>query len=91
MHPDVDWPNGMEGGRVVGHNAVRDYWTRQWKLVDPQVTPVSTSRMPDGRIVVQVHQKVSDLSGKVILDHMIEHIYKLRDGLIQSMEIREID
>lgn len=25
MHPDVDWPNGMEGGREVGHDAVRVY------------------------------------------------------------------
>jgi ketosteroid isomerase-like protein len=29
MHPDVDWPNGWEGGRVRGHDQVRDYWTRQ--------------------------------------------------------------
>jgi hypothetical protein len=26
---------GMEGRRVHGHEAVRDYWTRQWNLVDP--------------------------------------------------------
>jgi hypothetical protein len=29
MHPDVDWPNGVKGGRVRGHPAVRSYWTRQ--------------------------------------------------------------
>ncbi len=28
MHPEVDWPNAWEGGRVVGHAAVRDYWSR---------------------------------------------------------------
>jgi hypothetical protein len=28
MHPDVDWPNGMEGGRLHGHREVRDYWRR---------------------------------------------------------------
>ena len=28
MHPDVDWPNAWEGGRLVGHQAVNDYWTR---------------------------------------------------------------
>ncbi len=26
MHPEVDWPNAWEGGRVVGRAAVRDYW-----------------------------------------------------------------
>ena len=25
MHSDVDWPNGMEGGRVRGHAGMRDY------------------------------------------------------------------
>lgn len=39
MHPDVASANGMEGGHVYGHEAVRDYWTRQWKLIDPQVEP----------------------------------------------------
>ena len=28
MHADVDWPNGMEGGRVIGHDEVRQYGTR---------------------------------------------------------------
>lgn len=35
MHPEVDWPNGMEGGYVHGHDGVRGYWTRQWRLIDP--------------------------------------------------------
>ncbi|MGH9765311.1 MAG: nuclear transport factor 2 family protein, partial [Blastocatellia bacterium] len=34
LHPEVDWPNGWEGGRVHGHAEVRDYWTRQWKELD---------------------------------------------------------
>jgi len=37
MHPDVDWPNGMEGGIEHGHEAVRNYWTRQWRIFNPQV------------------------------------------------------
>jgi len=28
MRPDVEWPNGMEGGTVYGHAGVREYWTR---------------------------------------------------------------
>jgi len=89
MHVDVDWPNGMEGGRVHGHSAVRDYWTRQWRLVDPHVEPVSFATDSDGRTVVQVHQTVRDLDGKVILDRMVQHIYLIELGLIRSMEIRD--
>jgi hypothetical protein len=25
LHPDVNWPNGMDGGRVRGRDAVRAY------------------------------------------------------------------
>ena len=51
---DVVWANGMEGGHVHGHEAVRDYWTRQWAMIDPRVEPVEIS--PDGNLfcVVQV-------------------------------------
>jgi hypothetical protein len=89
MHPDVDWPNGMEGGRVQGHNAVRDYWIRQWAILDPHVEPTGYASDADGRINVQVHQVVRDLAGKVLLDHMVQHVYLVQDGLIRNMEIRE--
>jgi hypothetical protein len=89
MHEDVDWPNGMEGGRVLGHRAVRAYWTRQWSVVDPHVEPVGFATDPDGRTVVQVHQTVRDLEGTVLMDRMVEHVYLVEDGLIRSMEIRE--
>jgi SnoaL-like domain len=30
MHANVDWPNGMDCGRLHGHQEVRDYWRRQF-------------------------------------------------------------
>lgn len=39
MTPDVDRPNGWEGGRVVGHDAVRRYGERQWAEVRTAVQP----------------------------------------------------
>jgi ketosteroid isomerase-like protein len=89
MTPDVEWPNGMEGGTVHGHEGVRAYWTRQWGMIDPQVDPVGFKDEADGRIAVSVHQVVRELSGKLLLDRMVEHVYSLKDGLISSMEIRE--
>lgn len=89
MHSNVDWPNGMEGGRVLGTAAVREYWTRQFGLLDPRVEPQNFASEPDGRIAVDVHQVVHDKAGKLLVDHMVQHVYEIRDGLIQSMEIRE--
>ena len=41
MHPDVDWPNAWEGGRVRGREAVRDYWRRQFEVISSSVEPRS--------------------------------------------------
>lgn len=87
MHPDVDWPNRMEGGRELGHNAVRAYWQRQWTMVDPRVEPVHNEEDETGRTVVDVHQVVRDLSGKILRDGMVQHVYSIEDGLISRMDI----
>jgi hypothetical protein len=87
MHPAVDWPNGWEGGRVHGHDEVRDYWTRQWAVVNPHVEPISIEPDEDGRMVVEVHQVAKDLEGKVLSDSIVRHAYRIRDGLIMRMDI----
>jgi SnoaL-like domain len=56
LHEDVMWANGMEGGHVHGRGGVRSYWTRQWAMVDPHVTPIAFSTSPNGEVVVEVHQ-----------------------------------
>jgi len=89
MHPDVAWPNGMEGGTVLGHGGIRDYWTRQWGMIDPSVEPMGFTSMGDGRVAVEVHQVVRDLAGNVLKDQVVRHVYAFEDGLIRSMEIRE--
>ena len=88
MHPNVDWPNGMAGGRVLGTQNVREYWTRQWKLIDPKVDPISITELPDGEIDVEVHQVVHDPSGNLFVDQIVHHVYTIRNGLIEKMEIR---
>ena len=89
MHPDVDWPNGMEGGREHGHENVRAYWKRQWTVVDPRVDPTHIQDDETGRTVVDVHQVIRDLSGKILQDRMVQHVYSIQDGLITRMDIRE--
>ncbi|QNI32664.1 nuclear transport factor 2 family protein [Alloacidobacterium dinghuense] len=88
VHSDVDWPNGWEGGRVHGIEAVRDYWTRQFKAVSSNVEPQSFRTEEDGQIVVTVHQVVHDVSGNLLTDTMVEHVYTIEDGLIRKMDIR---
>jgi SnoaL-like protein len=87
MSTDVKWPNGWEGGYVVGHDAVRDYWTRQWAQIDPSVTPEGFEPLPDGRLRVRVHQLVRDRAGKLMSDRVVNHTYSFAAGKIGAMEI----
>ena len=89
MHPDVHWANGWEGGYVEGHSGVRDYWTRQWKEIDPNVKPISVKEKKDGQIEVEVHAIVKDMKGIVLFDGMVKHIYTIENGKIKSMEIEK--
>jgi hypothetical protein len=88
MHADVDWPNGMEGGRELGHDAVRAYWTRQFGLIDSHVEPVGFTEDDEGRVVVDVDQVVRDLDGELLSKQRVRHVYTVRDGLIARMDIR---
>lgn len=87
MHAAVEWANGMEGGHVYGQDAVREYWTRQWGILDPHVEPMSIEQDETGRFIVEVHQVVRDLKGKVLVDTTVHHAYRIRDSLIERMDI----
>jgi ketosteroid isomerase-like protein len=89
MHPDVDWPNAWEGGRVHGHEAVRAYWTRQFAQIDPRVEPLRFEVADDGRVAIAVHQVVHALDGSLLADREVTHVYALRDGLVVHMEVIE--
>jgi ketosteroid isomerase-like protein len=87
MHPDVDWPNAWEGGRVHGRDAVREYWTRQFAEIAPRVEPRHFKVTDDGRVAVSVHQVVRSLDGDVLADQVVTHVYAFRDGLVERMDV----
>jgi hypothetical protein len=86
MHPDVDWPNGLEGGRVRGRQSVREYWIRQWSLIDPHVRPIHFRSDEEGRTTVTIHLIIRSLDGRVLVDEEVEHSYLIEDGLIRRMD-----
>jgi hypothetical protein len=88
LHPSVLWANGIEGGHVNGREGVRDYWSRQWAVIDPHVEPIGFSTGPDGETVVEVNQIVRDLEGKVLSDKTVGHVFRIEDGLVRRFDIR---
>lgn len=87
MHPDVQWPKAFEGGYVTGHDAIREYWTRQWTEINPRVDPVGFNERQDGTLEIIVHQVVKDLQGNVTFDGNVKHVYTLQNGLLRRMNI----
>jgi hypothetical protein len=89
MTPDVDWANGWEGGRVVGREAVRDYWERQWEAIDSTAQPIEITDRADGSVEVRVHLVAHDKDGAVVFDSEGRHVYEFSGDLVQRMTIEE--
>jgi ketosteroid isomerase-like protein len=91
MHPDVEWPNAWEGGRVRGRDEVRAYWERQFTEVSSQVEPLRyTKGDGEGVVTVEVNQVVRDPgSGDVLSDGQVVHRFRFEEGLIVRMDVLE--
>jgi hypothetical protein len=88
MTPGVKWANGMEGGYVYGQEGVKEYWTRQFKMVSSTVNPVAIKE-ENGIIIVKVHQVVHDLYENLLSDGIVEHTFYLDNGKIAEFNIRQ--
>ena len=77
MTHDVSWPKASEGGRVVGKEEIRAYWTRQWGEFDPHVEPLAMTEEDGGRTRVRVHQLVKSLEGDVLSDREVLHVFTI--------------
>ncbi len=88
MKDNVSWPKASEGGRVVGKEEIRAYWTRQWNEFDPHVDPLEIIDRGGGETHVRVHQIVKSLGGEVLSDSEVWHIHTIANGLIERMDLK---
>jgi SnoaL-like domain len=91
MHPDVKWANGVEGGFVYGRDAVREYWTNQFKVIQVQLETLRFETDENSRDVVTAHQIVRDLQGNLLADTTIQQFFTIGNGLISLYEIGETE
>jgi hypothetical protein len=89
MSERVSWPKASEGGRAVGKEEIRAYWTRQWQEFDPHVEPIEVIDREGDKTDVKVHQLVKSLGGDVLSDTEVWHVHTIVDGLIQRMDLKE--
>jgi len=94
---DVMWANAMDGGYVQGHEGIRNYWTRQWSMVDPHVEPVGFKKSDDGAIAVEVIQTIRDLQGNILQDQThglkdktVEHVFHFQQGRVSRFDVQDM-
>lgn len=91
MQPEVQWSKAWKGGYISGHNEIKEYWTRQWKEINPKVYLTGFNERQNGSLEVIVHQVVKDLQGNLMLDVTVKHIYTFKNGLIKTMDIELVE
>src|SRR2546430_17429568 len=82
MTADFDWPNAWEGGRVHGHEGVRDYWRRQWSAIDPMAQAVAFTTRPAGIIGADVDAVTRSLAGTVPCQARVRYVYGFPDDFL---------
>jgi ketosteroid isomerase-like protein len=86
LHPEVEWPNMLEGTTIRSHDAIREYWTKQFQSTDPRVEPEEFIEAGE-KLVVVVHQVVRDHWGNPLVDQRVGHVYGFRDNKIARMDV----
>jgi nuclear transport factor 2 (NTF2) superfamily protein len=93
---DVMWANAMDGGYVLGHEGIREYWTRQWSMISPHVEPLGFRSLDDGSIFVEVIQTVRDLEGNLLRDQAhglkdktVGHVFRFEDGRVSRFDVQD--
>jgi hypothetical protein len=87
MTQEVSWPKASEGGKVIGKEEIRAYWTRQWGEFDPYVEPLAMAEEDGGKTRVRVQQLVKSLQGDVLSDSEVLHVFTVKSGLIAGMDL----
>lgn len=87
MTPDVEWPNGWEGGRLLGRDEVREYWERQWKQIRPNTIVRAIQERSDGTVEARVRLVVRDPAGQVLERSDVTHVYEFAGPLVRRMTI----
>ncbi|MBI1407072.1 MAG: DUF4440 domain-containing protein [Caulobacter sp.] len=86
VHPQADFADLFDDGRVVGREALIVHWTRVLGLVRGELTLVSARAAKDGSLVVSFRHQITNPEGR-LWDNGEETLrYEFIDGLISRMD-----
>lgn len=88
LHPEVTWANSQFGG-YVHSDAVRQYWTEQFKVTRSILEPLSREEAPDGRSMIKVHITIEDAPGSALAKKDLRQTFTVHNGHITRFDILE--
>jgi ketosteroid isomerase-like protein len=90
LAPEVEWANGIDGGREHTRAGVRAFWEKTWKEVNPRIEPTEMETMGD-MVHVRVQQFVTTLAGAVLQNKKVEHIFTFAGPFVSRLEVIDAD
>ncbi len=85
---DIDYPDGDK--RLRSHDAIRHYWTEQWKHIDTKDEVTDVRRLADDQWVVSLSQVVRNMHGSVLSRGRFEYVFHMQNDLVQRMDIHPL-
>lgn len=88
---DVEWPDTiLRGHRLRGRGAVHRHWLRVFGMFRPRIEPLGLWQDASGNVVVEAHQRISDLAGKPLAHQDVRHVFSFDGaGLIARLDADE--
>ena len=83
---DIDWPDQIDGGRLIGLEALAAYWARNELTIRVELAPYAYGRAPDGRLWADVVMNVQNLRGQLWSESTVRHLFTLRDGRVARID-----
>ena len=87
MAPDVDWPNGWEGGRLLGRDEVRLTGSVSGGRSGPTMIVRNVADRPDGTVEARVRLVVRDPAGSVLERSEVTHVHEFEGPRVRRMTV----
>jgi hypothetical protein len=87
FHPQVEWPDLLEGGALHGRQTVIDYFRRQFALMQPDARIIDITPVGADQAIVHVQYAVRGALGGLWSDTQARLRFTFEDGLIRRMAI----
>ncbi|PVM93781.1 nuclear transport factor 2 family protein [Caulobacter endophyticus] len=86
LHPDIAFADVLEGGQIVGIEAARGYFERQFAMAGVDISLMRVRRQTDGWVHADVEIALRRPDGRLWSQNLAVIAYLIRDDLIVGID-----